>query len=298
MAHADRYALAEEFIDVVKGLWDTFDDDAFVRDRGTGRFFDPAKMHMLDHKGKLFQVRGPLSVPRPVQGHPVVIQAGASEPARELSARIADMVFTAQSSIEKAREFYADVKGRLEKFGRTPDQLMIMPGFNVYVGKSRDEANEKFEQLQDLIPTGYAISQLSAQFGNIDLSAYPPDGPMPMLEKNAALSNPQLWVSISKDENLTLAQVAKRFAASKAHWTLKGTPKEIADELEEWFTSGAADGFNLLPAIAPGTLNDFVDLVVPELQRRGLFRKEYEGKTLRENLGLARPLDKSARKKA
>lgn len=294
MAHADRYALAEEFIDVVKGLWDTFDDDAFLRDKRSGRFFDPKKFHMLNHKSAHFQVRGPLSVPRPVQGHPVVIQAGASEPARELSARIADMVFTAQSSAEKARVFYADIKARLSKYGRTPDQILIMPGVNLYVGKSRQEADEKFEQLQELIPTNYAIEHLSAMLGGVDLTSYPPDGPMPELDKNPALSNPQLWVSLSKDENLTLAQVAKRSAASKAHWSVRGTPKDIADQLEDWFKTGAADGFNLLPAVAPGTLNEFVDLVVPELQRRGLFRTEYEGKTLRENLGLARPADKSA----
>jgi FMN-dependent oxidoreductase (nitrilotriacetate monooxygenase family) len=297
MAHADRYALAEEFIDVVEGLWDTFDDDAFIRDRKTGRFFDPAKFHMLNHKGEHFSVRGPLSVPRPVQGHPVVIQAGASEPARELSARVADMVFTAQSSLENARTFYADVKSRLAKYGRTPDQLKIMPGFNVYIGKTRQEADDKFDQLQELIPTGYAISQLSAQL-SVDLSGYPPDGPMPMVEKNAALSNPQLWVEIARNENLTLAQVAKRSAASKAHWSIRGTAKDVADQLEEWFTTGAADGFNLLPAVAPDTLNDFVDMVVPELQRRGLFRTEYEGNTLRENLGLARPADKTARRRA
>lgn len=288
--HAERYERANEFAEIVTALWDSWDDDAFMRDKASGDFFDPEKLHMLNHKGKHFQVRGPLNIPRPPQGHPVIVQAGTSEPARKLSARVADVVFTAQSAIEDAKAFYADVKGRMQQYGRHPDDLKVMPGVAMYIGRSQQEAEEKFEYLNTLIPIEVSVSRLGRMLGGVDLSGYDLDGPMPDIESNAArVSTPLNYVRLAKRDNLTLRQVATRSGAAKDHWTLIGTPKDIADQLEHWFAEKAADGFNLLPPHVPGALNEFVDLVVPELQRRGLFRTEYEGAMLRQNLGVPYP---------
>ncbi len=289
-AHGDRYERGEEFVDVVRGLWASYDRDAFPRDKASGRYIDPAKVHVLNHTGKYFSVKGPLSVSRPPQGYPVIVQAGTSEPARKLSARVADVVFTAQSSIEDAKAFYADVKGRMQQHGRNPDDLKVMPGVAMYIGRSQQEAEDKCEALNALIPIDVAVSRLSRMLGGVDLSGYALDEPMPDIQGNAArMSTPLNYVRMARRDNLTLRQVAMRSAAGKDHWTLIGTPQTIADELERWFVEKAADGFNLLPPYVPGAINEFVDLVVPELQRRGLFRSEYEGATLRENLGVPFP---------
>ena len=289
-AHGDRYERGEEFVDVVRGLWDSYDRDAFPRDKASGRYVDPAKVHVLNHTGKYFSVKGPLSVGRPPQGYPVIVQAGTSEPARKLSARVADVVFTAQSSIDDAKAFYADVKGRMQQHGRHPDDLKVMPGVAMYIGGSQREAEDKCEALNALIPIEVAVSRLSRMLGGVDLSGYPLDEPMPEVQGNAArMSTPLNYVRLARRDNLTLRQVAMRSAAGKDHWTLIGTPQTIADELERWFVEKAADGFNLLPPHVPGAINEFVDRVVPELQRRGLFRTDYEGATLRENLGVPFP---------
>ena len=289
-AHGDRYERAEEFVDVVRGLWGSYEPDAFPRDKVSGNYFDPSKLHVLNHKGKYFSVKGPLGASRPPQGHPVIVQAGTSEPARKLSARVADVVFTAQSAIGDAKAFYADVKGRMQQHGRHPDDLKIMPGVAMYVGRSQQEAEEKFEELNALIPAHVALGRLSRMLGGVDLSGYALDEPMPELAGNSArMSTPLNYVRLARRDNLTLRQVAMRSAVAKDHWALVGTPKLIADRLEEWFRQKAADGFNLLPPHVPGTLNDFVDLVVPELQRRGLYRTEYEGAMLRQNLGVPFP---------
>ena len=289
-AHGDRYERGEEFVDVVRGLWGSYDRDAFPRDKTSGRYVDPAKVHVLNHTGKYFSVKGPLSVGRPPQGYPVIVQAGTSEPARKLSARVADVVFTAQSSIDDAKAFYADVKGRMQQHGRHPDDLKVMPGVAMYIGRSQQEAEDKCEALNALIPIDVAVSRLSRMLGGVDLSGYALDEPMPDVQGNTArMSTPLNYVRLARRENLTLRQVAMRSAAGKDHWTLIGTPQTIADELERWFVEKAADGFNLLPPHVPGAINEFVDLVVPELQRRGLFRTEYEGATLRENLGVPFP---------
>jgi len=288
--HADRYDRAEEFADVVRGLWDSFDDGAFPRDKATGLYLHPDKFHILNHQGKHFKVRGPLSVARPPQGHPILIQAGASEPARELSARVADAVFTSATTFERAQKFYTDVKGRLQKYGRKPEDIIILPGVAVFVGRTSDEAEEKYEKLHSLIHLSTALALIKERMGGIDLSAYPLDGPIPDMEGNQVrMSSPPALVELARRENLSIRQLAMRYAAARIHWMVRGTPSYIADQLEHWFRNGAADGFNLLPATVPGAVNDFVDLVVPELQRRGLFRRKYEGKTLRENLGLPRP---------
>ena len=297
--HGERYELAEEFADVVRGLWDSYEDDAFLRDKASGRYFRPEKLHVLNHKGKYFSVKGPLSVARPPQGHPVIIQAGASVPSKELSARVADVMFMSQSDLGEAKAFYQDVKGRLEKYGRRPDDLKLMPGAFIFAGRSEAEANERFEELESMVPMEVALARLSQNLGGVDLSGYPLDGPMPHIEGNSArMSAPDSYMKIARRENLTLRQTARRAATAKHHWILKGSATQIADQLEDWFVNYGADGFNLLPPYLPGSLNAFVDLVVPELQRRGLFRTEYEGKTLRENLGVPRPVHPAARSAA
>jgi FMN-dependent oxidoreductase (nitrilotriacetate monooxygenase family) len=288
VAHQDRYRRAEEFADVVRKLWDSYDDDAIVHDKASGRFFDPAKMRLINHVGEHFTVRGPLSVARPPQGRPVIIQAGESEPARQLSARAADVVFTQQSSLAAAQAFYADMKRRAATFGRAPDELKVFPGLNFCIGGSRQEAEEKYEAVQAATPIAYAVRQFGLLLG-VDLSGHPLDGPMPQLEASATRANPERWLAFSRDGGLTLRQAALRATAAKAHWMVKGTAKDIADQMEAWFQGGAADGFNLLPPLLPDSLVDFVDGVVPELQRRGLFRQAYESHMLRDNLGLPRP---------
>ncbi len=294
--HADRYDRAEEFADVVLGLWDSWEDDAFPRDREAGIYFDKNKLHILDHKGKHFKVRGPLNTPRTPQGHPVVVQAGASEPGKELAARTAEAIFAAQITLEEAVGFYADVKGRMAKYGRDQDELKIMPGIFPVVAPSQAEAEDKFAQLQDLIQPIVGLNMLASLSDGLDLSQYDIDGPLPdaVPETNAGKSRQSLLLDLARRENLTIRQLYLRIAGARGHWQVVGTPQHIADQLEERFEARGADGFNVMAPIMPGGLKDFIDLVVPELRRRGLFRTEYEGATLRENLGLKRPANRFA----
>lgn len=293
--HADRYARAEEFADVVLGLWDSWEEDAFPRDRESGVYFDKAKLHVLDHKGTHFKVRGPLNTPRTPQGHPVVVQAGASEPGKELAARTADAIFAAQITLDEAVSFYADVKGRMGKYGRHPDELKIMPGIFPVVAPSQAEAEDKFEQLQALIQPVVGLNMLAGLAGGVDLSQYDIDGPIPEVpETNAGKSRQTLLLDLARRENLSIRQLYLRIAGARGHWQVVGTPQHIADQLEERFEARGADGFNIMAPIMPGGLRDFIELVVPELRRRGLFRTEYEGGTLRENLGLKRPANRFA----
>lgn len=294
--HADRYDRAEEFADVVLGLWDSWEDDAFPRDREAGIYFDKNKLHILDHKGKHFKVRGPLNTPRTPQGHPVVVQAGASEPGKELAARTAEAIFAAQITLEEAVGFYADVKGRMAKYGRDQGELKIMPGIFPVVAPSQAEAEDKFAQLQDLIQPIVGLNMLAGLSGGLDLSQYDIDGPLPdaVPETNAGKSRQSLLLDLARRENLTIRQLYLRIAGARGHWQVVGTPQHIADQLEERFEARGADGFNVMAPIMPGGLKDFIDLVVPELRRRGLFRTEYEGATLRENLGLKRPANRFA----
>lgn len=292
--HAERYRRAEEFHDVVKGLWDSWEDDAFTRDKASGQYYDPAKLHVLNHEGEHFRVQGPLNVARTPQGRPVIVQAGSSETGRELAAQTADVVFTAQTSLAAGRDFYNDLKGRLPRFGRGPDELRIMPGVFVVVGQSQAEAQEKFEQFQELVEPQVGVALLSRMLGNFDLSAYPLDGPLPELPltDSGQRSRQLLLTELAGRENLTLAQLGRRIAGGRGHHCLIGTPTQIADELQAWFEGGAADGFNVLVPHLPGGLEDVANHVVPELQRRGLFRREYSGSTLREHLGLTRPANR------
>jgi len=293
LSHGDRYDRAIEFADVVNGLWDSWDEDAFIRDKDSGRFFDPTKMHVLDHKGKHFQVRGPLNVACSPQGRPVLVQAGASGTGRDVAARLAELVFTAATTFEQAKEFYADVRARIPRFGRTQEQVKVMPGFYPVVAPTASEAQEKYDYLQSLIQKPVGISILEHTIGVHGLDKIPLDGPVPeMADTNGPLSRQRLLLEQARRDKLTFWELCLVNAGPRGHALSIGTPSQVADEMEHWFNDGAADGFNVMPAWLPGSLKDFVDLVIPELQRRGLFRTEYEATTLRENLGLPKPINR------
>jgi len=293
LKHGLRYERAEEFVDVVKKLWDSWDDDAIIVDKKAGRFAEPSKVHEVNHNGDWFTVKGPLNVSRPIQGHPVIVQAGSSEAGIELAAKTAEVIFTAWQTIEEAQNFYKNVKGRLSKFGRSHDDLKIMPGVFPIIGKTEEEANEKQSLLKELIPEKAGVGLLSSLI-SYDLSPYPVDGPLPDLphisEINGGKSRFQLLKDIADREQLTIRQLYQHIAGARGHREIKGTPVQIADQLQEWFENEAADGFNIMPPYLPGGLDDFVEQVIPELQKRGLFRTEYNGNTLRDHLGLKRPL--------
>lgn len=296
--HADRYERAREFTEVVRGLWDSWEDDAFVRDRESATYFLPEKLHRLDHAGKYFKVRGPLNVARAPQGYPVVAQAGSSEAGKEFAAETAEIVFSAQTVLAKAKDFYRDVKERMAKYGRPTDQLKIMPGLNPIVGRTEAEAREKHEYLQSLIHPDVGRLLLQPELGDIDLTGLPIDEPIPAhllpADTNASKAGLNIMRSMVLDEKLTIRQMYMRYAGARGQRTIVGTPKQIADEMETWFHENAVDGFLIQPGTLPAGLQDFADLVVPELQSRGLFRTEYDGRTLRENLGLARPKSRYA----
>jgi alkanesulfonate monooxygenase len=288
MDHAERYARAREFFDVVTGLWDSWADDAFIRDVESGIYFDPAKLHVLNHKGKYLKVRGPLNIARPIQGWPVMVQAGASDAGRQLAAETAEVVFAAGGPIEAGRAFYADVKSRAAKVGRNPDHIKILPGAFVVIGESLDEAKDKRARLDSLVSYESGIAALSIAIG-MDARQFDPDGPLPEIpETNQSKSGRERVLALAKREGLTVRQIAGRLGGYGG-LGMMGTPRMIADQMEEWLTTNASDGFNVMFPYLPGGLDDFVDKVVPELQRRGLLRTEYEGRTLRENLGLPRP---------
>ncbi|RYZ10083.1 MAG: LLM class flavin-dependent oxidoreductase [Myxococcales bacterium] len=288
--HALRYERANEFYDVVTGLWDSWEDDAFQRDKASGFFYDPAKSHRLDFNGKHLKVRGPLNVPRPPQGYPVIVQAGSSEAGKEFAGRTAEVIFTAQQTLADAQAFYRDVKGRLAKYGRRPEQLKIMPGIFPVLGKTESEAKAKYQELQDLILPEVGLGLLGGLAGDFDLSKYPVDGPLPPLpETNNQKSRQALMYDIATKKNFTIRDLYLWVAGARGHWTLVGTASQIADELQSWFENDAADGFNLMPPVLPTGLDDIASELVPELRRRGLFRTEYSGTTLRDHLGLERP---------
>jgi alkanesulfonate monooxygenase len=289
--HAERYERANEFAEVVTALWDSWDDDAFPRDKESGQFFIPEKMHFLNHKGKHFQVAGPLNIPRPPQGRPVIVQAGTSDDGMDVAARFAEVIFSANLTIDTCQKYFKEVKTRArEKFGRNPDHLKVMPGLSVYVGRSETEANEKYDYQNSLMHPVVAREILSTVLGGVDLTPYDFDGPLPDLPRgNASHSTFDYVTGLAKRDNLTMRQIAQVVAGARAKLVVKGTPKQVVDMMEEWYCEEAADGFNIMPPYLPGALNDFVELVIPEMQRRDLFRTEYTGRTLREHLGLPRP---------
>jgi alkanesulfonate monooxygenase len=291
MEHDERYRRAREFYDVVTGLWDSWADDAFIRDVESGVFFDPERLHVLDHKGKYFSVRGPLNIARPVQGWPVLVQAGASEAGRQFAAETSEAIFASARTLADGQAFYKDIKGRVAAAGRDPDHIKILPGCLVVIGDSVEEAREKRAVLDSGVHYESAIASLSIALGN-DASSFDPDGPLPDVpETNASQSGRERTIRLAREENLTVRQLAQRLGGYGG-LAMVGTPKTIADEMEEWLIERGCDGFNVMFPYLPEGLEDFVDRVVPELQRRGLFRTAYEGKTLRENLGLPRPDNK------
>ena len=288
LAHATRYARAREFYDVVTGLWDGWADDAFVRDVDAGIYFDPEKLHVLNHKGEFLSVRGPLNIARPVQGWPVIVQAGASEAGKQLAAETAEVIFGAESTLAAGQRFYADVKGRMPACGRDPDHLKILPAAFVVVGDTVADAEAKRAHLDSLVHYDSGIRSLSITL-DYDVSGFDPDGPLPDIpEGNASKSSRDRMVEFAREKNLTIRQLAAK-AGSYAGLAFVGTAQTIADQMEEWLEERGSDGFNIMFPWLPGGLEDFATQVVPELQRRGLFRREYEGTTLREHLGLPRP---------
>jgi FMN-dependent oxidoreductase (nitrilotriacetate monooxygenase family) len=277
---------------VASALWDSWDDDAIVLDPGTGVFADPDKVHSIDHDGELFRVRGPLNSPRSVQGRPLLVQAGSSESGKDFAAHYAEAIFTAQRTIDEGVAFYRDVKARAVAYGRSADEIKILPGIVAYIGPTEDAALELEQELTDLISPEYSLRQLSNMLG-IDLTAHALDAPLPALPPIEQIqgnkSRYQLVKDLAEQESLTVRQLIAKLGGGRGHRTFAGTAEQVADNLQEWFEAGAADGFNVMPPYLPGGLEDFVSQVVPILQRRGLFRTEYSGHTLRDHYGLRRP---------
>ncbi|KAL3455393.1 luciferase-like domain-containing protein [Aspergillus heterothallicus] len=292
LQHSDRYKRAREFYDIVTGLWDSFADDAFLRDRESGVFFDPARMHVLDHRGDDLAVRGPLNIARPVQGWPVIVQAGQSEPGRQLAAETAEAVFCSPRDIEAARALYADIKGRAEAAGRDREHLKILPAALVIVGDSVEDAKAKRLAVDSLVHYDSAIASLSVALG-ADASGFDPDGPLPadLPATNASHTSRAGVLTLAKDEGLTVRQLAQRYGGYSG-LAFVGTPESIAQEMETWLNEGAADGFTVVFPFLPQGLDDVTQRLVPELQRRRIFRQDYTGSTLREHLGLPRPANK------
>lgn len=288
--HEVRYERAAEFVEVCEGLWNSWDDDAFPRDKESGIFSIPEKMHVLDHEGEHFRVKGPLNVPRSPQGRPVLVQAGASPTGMAFAARIADMVFTTPQTIDEGVAMYRQIKEAVAQAGRDPDEVRVAPGLAFVTGATRADADREWETLQSLLHIDVAINILQLKLGGIDLSPYDLDEPLP------ASANPndgrgyfERWYDVGEREGMTLGELAGHAAGSLMGLSVRGSGVELADLMQEWVQAGAADGFNLMPAFLPGGLDDFVTYVLPELRRRGLFREQYTGHTLRDHLGLSMP---------
>ncbi|MGY2402333.1 LLM class flavin-dependent oxidoreductase [Pseudomonas sp. SDO5271_S396] len=288
--HGDRYQRAEEFHDVVKGLWDSWDDDAFTRDKATGEYFDASKLHTLNHHGEHFSVRGPLNVARPPQGHPVLVQAGASEPGKNLAARVAELIFAHSHSVQGAQAFYQDIKARAAAFGRDPDHVKILPGVTPFIADTREEAQALFDAFQALIDPVLGLRLLADTLGDdIDLSGHDLDGPLPDTPIGQRGSRRDKVLELARSENLSIRQLYLRLAGGNP---VIGTAEDVADHFDAWFQARACDGFNVFFPYFPGAIDLFVDRVIPLLQARGLFRLDYEGTTLRDSLGLPRPVNR------
>jgi FMN-dependent oxidoreductase (nitrilotriacetate monooxygenase family) len=283
--HATRYERAREFYEVVTGLWDSWESGAFLRNKDTGIFYDQSKLHVLNHRGEHFQVRGPLTASRTPQGRPVIVHAGASPVGQEIGATLSDVVYTNEYQLEAAQQYYRTLKDRAVAFGRKADDLKILPGIQPIVGRTREQAQAKLDRLQDLVHPLIGLASLYNLLG--DLSSYDLDGPIPQnVLMEGKTSNAIKTLDLARRENLTIRQLYKRTAGKAGIRQVIGTAADIADDMEKWFTSGACDGFNICPAYSPDGIEEFSEFVIPELQKRGLFRTEYEGGTLRENLGL------------
>ncbi|RWR26129.1 LLM class flavin-dependent oxidoreductase [Sinirhodobacter populi] len=293
IGHGERYAIAEDFLHAVDKLWRSFPAEAILDDRSGGRYFDPALVQPADHHGPHWQTLGPLNVPGSPQGRPVYVQAGQSEDGRAFAARWAEAIFTAHLGKDSARSFYADVKSRAAAYGRRPEDILVLPGISAVVGSTQAEADRIWEELDALTSPEIGLARLSARFGGHDFSGLPLDrvltrGDFPDPSKvDASKSRAMGYVDLSLREGLTLRQLLQRLAGARGHFTASGTPEKVADIIEDWFTSGAADGFNVMPPILYSQFEVFTQEVVPILQKRGLFRTEYTGSTLREHFGLA-----------
>ncbi|UFZ05109.1 LLM class flavin-dependent oxidoreductase [Bradyrhizobium ontarionense] len=291
--HHERYERAKEFLDVVTALWDSWEDDAVVNDPASGIFADTDKVHPLNHVGKYFRVRGPLNVPRSPQGRPVYVQAGSSEDGRAFAARFAEAIFTAHQTLASAQGFYADIKRQARALDRNPDHVKILPGISPFIGSTQAEADRLQEEFNDLIQPEYSLVQLRQMLG-LDLSGFDLDGPFPrhLIEADGArgvASRFKLVVDIVDRKKPTIRQLIQRLAGARGHWVIAGTPEKIADNIQAWFEQDAADGFNVMPPWLPGGFDLFAEHVVPILRKRGLFREDYTGRTLREHYGLDRP---------
>ena len=295
MEHAQRYARADEFMEVVTALWDSWEDGVIEDDRATGRYADPAGIRPIKHGGTHYRVHGALNMPRGPQGRPVFVQAGSSESGRNFAARYAEAVFTAQMEKVTAQEFYADLKTRAAAAGRAADQVIVLPGLSPIVCSTEQEAERLWEELSDLSDVEVGRKRLSGRFGGHDFSALPLDRPLTVADfpdpasVQAARSRTEVIIGLVLREGMTLRQLLRYLAGARGHFVTLGTPEKVADLMEDWFTTGAADGFNLMPPVLPTMLDTFIDQVVPILQKRGLFRTRYEGPMLRDQYGLHRP---------
>ncbi|MCP3380220.1 LLM class flavin-dependent oxidoreductase [Bradyrhizobium sp. CCGUVB4N] len=296
--HDTRYVRAREFVEVVKGLWDTWEDDAFIRDKQTGIFADTTKLHLLNHRGAYLSVRGPLNVARPPQGYPVLVQAGASDAGIRFGAALAEVVFTAEPCLENGKRYYATLKAEARALGRGYDQVQIMPGIVPIVGRTKEEASAKLQRLQSYTHIDVQIGTAERWLGfvtdlrSIDLDALVPES---LPRTNFIQSRQKVILDLAVSQKFTWRQLIRSVSDSRGHLMIVGTPDEIANAMVQRFDQRAADGFNILPATVPGGLKEFVELVVPELRRRGKFRSKYSGTTLRENLGLERPINRFTR---
>ena len=293
--HRNRYDRADEFLEVATQLWDSWDDDALIADKAAGVFADGDRIRAIGHRGEFFQVEGPLNLPRPVQGHPLLVQAGSSLSGRIFAGRWAEAVFTAQRTLQEGQEFYADLKQRAVEAGRQPEQIVILPGVVPFLGSTEAEAREREQEFEERIIPAYGLRQLSQYFG-VDLSAADLDGQLPDVPQEDDIeghkSRSTLVAKLARSEQLTVRQLIGRLGGGRGHRTFTGTPEQLADDIELWFNSGAADGFNVMAPAIPADLRLFIDHVVPLLVERGLFRSEYEGATLREHYGLERPANR------
>lgn len=287
--HGRRYEMAGEFVDVVRGLWDCWDDDAIVADRETGQYVDPAKIRTLDHDGEFFKVKGPLHIGRPPQGHPVMMQAGGSEAGQMLAARTADVVFSVVQDFDEAKAAYTSLKSKLPLFDRAPEDVKLLPGVMPVIGRTDKEAFERLAVLQEFIASGKNMAVLSERLG-MDMSVYDIDGPIPDIPNSQSHHGfARVLLSKAKRDGMKLRDLYNLAVAARGHWVLCGGPETIADTLQQWFETGAADGFVIMPPYFPGAFDEFVDRVIPILQERGLYRFDYTGSTLRDHLGLKRP---------
>lgn len=291
--HGERYERAREFLDVVTRLWDSWEDDALINDPASGIFADTDRIHAIDHDGKHFRVRGPLNISRPPQGRPVYVQAGSSEDGRAFAAGFAEAIFTAHQTLASAQEFYADIKRQARTFDRSPDQIKVLPGISPFIASTQTEADRLQDEFNELIQPEYSLTQLRQMIG-LDLSGFDLDGPFPrhLIDTESArgvASRFKLVVDIVDRERPTIRQLVQRLAGARGHWVIAGPPEKIADNIQTWFENGAADGFNVMPPWLPGGFDVFAEQVVPILRKRGLFREEYSGTTLRDHFGLTRP---------